>query len=167
MKSRELKRLFIFLGLAGSSFLVGGVASTSGAVLDKDMVERGRYIAKIAGCNDCHTPRYLLLEGNVPVQQWLSGDTFGWRGPWGTTYGSNLRLFVSGMTEDEWVRAAKTLKRLPPMPWFNLNAMAEQDLRALYQFMISLGDPGEPAPGYLPPDQEPDTPYALFPSPPE
>jgi hypothetical protein len=71
------------------------------------------------------------------------------------------------MNENEWVQTAKTLKRLPPMPWFNLNAMVEQDLRALYQFMISLGDPGEPAPAYLPLSEDPVTPYALFPSPPE
>jgi mono/diheme cytochrome c family protein len=130
------------------------------------MIERGRYIAKIAGCNDCHTPGYLISDGNVLEEQWLSGDTFGWYGPWGTTYGKNLRLFVSTMSEDEWVNTAKTLKRLPPMPWFNLNAMTEHDLRALYQFMRSLGEPGEPAPAYLPPDQKPNPPFALFPSPP-
>ena len=94
-------------------------------------VERGRYIAKIAGCNDCHTPKYLMSDGDVPESQWLSGDNFGWNGPWGTTYGSNLRLFVSKLSEDEWVAEARTLKRRPPMPWFNLNAMAEDDLRAL------------------------------------
>jgi len=166
MKRHQFKQLLFSLALVGS-FFVNDTGWVSATVLDKDMVERGRYIAKIAGCNDCHTPNYLHSEGNVPIQQWLSGDTFGWRGPWGTTYGSNLRLFVSGMNESEWVRTAKTLKRLPPMPWFNLNAMAEQDLRALYQFMISLGDPGKPAPVYLPPNEDPDTPYALFPSPPE
>ncbi len=103
----------------------------------------------------------------MPEERWLSGDSFGWRGPWGTTYGPNLRLFISTMSEDEWVTTAKTLKRLPPMPWFNLNAMTKHDLRALYQFMRSLGEPGEPAPAYLPPDQMPNPPYALFPPPPE
>jgi len=52
------------------------------------------------------------------------------------------------------------------MPWFNLNTMDEADLRALYQFIRSLGDPGQPAPAYVPPGEEPKTPYALFPSPP-
>ena len=131
------------------------------------MVERGRYIAKIAGCNDCHTTGYLVSNGNVPEEQWLSGDTFGWQGPWGTTYGSNLRLFVSAMSEDEWVRTAKSLNRRPPMHWFNLNAMTKPDLQALYRFMRSLGEPGKPAPAYLPPDQKPNPPYAVFPSPPK
>jgi hypothetical protein len=109
----------------------------------------------------------LPANGSVPVNQWLSGDSFGWRGPWGTTYGANLRLFMSTMSEDEWIKTAKTLVRRPPMPWFNLNSMAEEDLRAIYHFARSLGDPGDPAPDYLPPGEEPGMPYALFPAPPE
>ncbi len=44
--------------------------------------------------------------------------------------------------------------------------MSEQDLRALYQFVKSLGDVGKPAPVYVPPDREPPLPYATFPAPP-
>ena len=154
------------MGMVSTS-LVASAAWSTRSDPKTDMIERGRYIAKIAGCNDCHTPGYLISDGNVSEELWLSGDTFGWRGPWGTTYGSNLRLFVSTMSENEWVQTAKTLKRLPPMPWFNLNSMTEHDLRALYQFILSLGDVGEPAPDYLSPNQEPNPPYAIFPSPPE
>jgi hypothetical protein len=135
--------------------------------LEMKMVERGRYLSIIAGCNDCHTPGYLLSEGKVSEKLWLTGDKFGWRGPWGTTYGSNLRLFVSDMTEEEWVETAQNLKRMPTMPWFNLNAMNEDDLKDIYQFIRYLGPVGEPAPDYVPPDQEPTTPYALFPIPPK
>jgi hypothetical protein len=70
------------------------------------------------------------------------------------------------MSESQWVEVARTLKRRPPMPWFNLNTMNDADLRALYQFIRSLGDPGQPAPAYVPPGEEPKTPYAQFPSPP-
>lgn len=80
---------------------------------DMGAVEKGRYLARIAGCNDCHTAGYLPTNGNIPVQQWLAGDGFGWRGPWGTTYGTNLRLFVADLTEEQWVETAKTLKRRP------------------------------------------------------
>lgn len=131
-----------------------------------NLVERGRYLSRIAGCNDCHTPGYLLAEGKVPEKVWLTGDTLGWRGPWGTTYASNLRLFVQAMTEAQWVKVAQVLKVRPPMPWFNLNLMHEEDLKAIYQFLRYLGPGGAPAPAYVPPDQEPKTPYALFPSPP-
>jgi mono/diheme cytochrome c family protein len=133
---------------------------------DSKLVERGRYIAQVSGCNDCHTDGYLPNNGKVPVDHWLSGSSFGWRGPWGTTYGSNLRLFMKDLSETQWIEAAHTLKRRPPMPWFNLNAMHDADLRALYHFVRSLGDPGVPAPAYLPPGEEPHTAYASFPAPP-
>ena len=152
--------------LATAAMLAAWPAFAGSAALDPQMVEQGRYIARVAGCNDCHTPGYAMNDGNVDESLWLSGDSFGWRGPWGTTYGANLRLFVKDMTEDAWVEVARTLKRRPPMPWFNLNDMKESDLRALYQFIHSLGDPGQPAPAYVPPDKEPQPPYASFPAPP-
>ncbi len=135
--------------------------------LDMNKVERGRYIAITSGCNDCHTPGYLLSEGKVSEDKWLTGDSFGWRGPWGTTYSSNLRLVVNQMTEEQFIDYARTLKRRPPMPWYSLNQMTEYDLKSIYQFIRYLGPAGKPAPAYVPPDQEPTTPYALFPPPPE
>lgn len=129
-------------------------------------IEEGRYLVTIGGCNDCHTPGYLLKGGNVPESTWLIGDSFGWNGPWGTTYPPNLRLFISKLTEDQWVNEAKTLKRKPPMPWFNLNIMKEKDLRAIYQFVKSLGAVGKQVPASLPPGQIPPMPYAKFPPPP-
>ena len=57
-------------------------------------IERGRYLVKIAGCNDCHTPGYAQAGGSVPENKWLMGDTLGYQGPWGTTYPVNLRLYM-------------------------------------------------------------------------
>jgi len=131
------------------------------------IVEKGRYLSKIAGCNDCHTAGYLQSEGSVPENLWFTGDTFGWRGPWGTTYGTNLRLLVNDLTEKEWVEMAKTLKNLPPMRWFSLNAMTNEDLQAIYQFIRYLGPGGRPAPDYLPPGQKPIGPHAIFPKSPK
>jgi mono/diheme cytochrome c family protein len=164
--------LLVFLALPGFLFLVRLPAGAAGpakptAKVDMKQVERGRYLSRIAGCNDCHTPGYLLSEGKVDEKLWLTGDKFGWRGPWGTTYAANLRLFVQGMTEAQWLASARTLKTRPPMPWFTLNTMKEEDLKAIYRFIRYLGPGGEAAPAYVPPDQEPKTPYALFPSPPK
>ena len=129
--------------------------------------ERGRYIVIIAGCNDCHTPNYAPSGGKVEEKDWLVGDTVGWRGPWGTTYPVNLRLYMQDLTEKEWVEKAKTLETRPPMPWFNLNQMADNDLRALYRYVRSLEPMGDPAPAYVPPKQEPKPPYVTFPAPPK
>jgi hypothetical protein len=50
----------------------------------------------------------------------------------------------------------------PPMPWFNLRLMSEDDLRAIYQFIHSLGAAGDPAPRYLAPDRLAPAPKFVF-----
>ena len=154
----------VFVVVLSTSWIA--FAQSDEPVLNPKTVEHGKYLVKIAGCNDCHTSGYLLGAGKIPQEQWLLGDHFGWRGPWGTTYAANLRILMSGITEDAWVQYARALKSRPPMPWFTLNEMKESDLRAIYQFVRSLGPVGDPAPAFVPPDQEPSPPYALFPSPP-
>ena len=130
-------------------------------------VNRGRYLVQIGGCNDCHTPNYPPSGGKVPEAQWLTGEALGWSGPWGTTYATNLRLYMQDLTEDQWVKKAKTLQARPPMPWFNVRAMSTSDLRAIYRYVRHLGPAGQPAPAYLPPGQEPKGPAVRFPAPPK
>ena len=127
---------------------------------------RGKYLVRIAGCNDCHTPGYLQTDGKVDEKVWLTGSPLGWRGPWGTTYASNLRLVLQSLSEEQWLKYVRAPRR-PPMPWFNVAAMSDQDLRAIYAYVRKLGPAGEPAPAYLPPDQEPKPPFVTFPAPPK
>ena len=56
----------------------------------------------------------------------------------------------------------KTFEARPPMPYFNVHAMDESDFRSLYQYIVSLGEPGDAAPEYVPPGQEPKTPYIVI-----
>lgn len=133
---------------------------------DSDSIDRGRYMVAVGACNDCHTLGYKESGGQVEESLWLTGDPIGWRGPWGTTYAPNLRLLMQGLSEDQWLILARNLKTRPPMPWFNLNRMADDDLRAVYRFTRYLGPGGQPAPAYLPPDQEPNPPYILLQPPP-
>jgi mono/diheme cytochrome c family protein len=130
-------------------------------------VQRGRYLVQIAGCNDCHTANYAPSGGKVPEKDWLTGDALGWRGPWGTTYPTNLRLYMQDLTEAEWVKKAKNLNARPPMPWFNVRDMTTSDLRAMYRYIRNLGPAGKPAPAFVPPDQAPSGPYVQFPAPPK
>lgn len=113
-------------------------------------LERGRYLVAISGCNDCHTPGYAQTGGNVPEDDWLTGNPVGFQGPWGTTYPANLRLRFDQLSEDEWMTLARTPMR-PPMPWFALRDMNDSDLKAVYGFIRSLGPKGEPAPVYAGP----------------
>jgi mono/diheme cytochrome c family protein len=148
--------------------LAGGIAAPAAAQEQDDAaIERGRYLARIAGCNDCHTAGYPQSGGDVPEAEWLKGDTVGWRGPWGTTYASNLRLVADELTEEQWLHLARTARYRPPMPWFALRDMTDEDLVGLYRFLRRLGPAGEPAPAWVPPDQEPPGPYVQFPAPPQ
>jgi mono/diheme cytochrome c family protein len=147
--------------LSASAWGAVGTHNTDAAV------ERGRYIVRTSGCNDCHTPHYAEQGGDVPEAQWLVGDTLGWRGPWGTTYPANLRLYMQGLSEREWLKKAHTLSTRPPMPWFNVRAMSDRDLRALYRYVRHLGAAGTPAPAYVPPEGNPSQPYVQFPASPK
>ncbi|OJV60496.1 c-type cytochrome [Hydrogenophaga crocea] len=129
----------------------------------RDIVALGRYLVQTTGCNDCHTAGYNAAEGKLAEAQWLTGDRLGWKGPWGTTYATNLRLYFAGMTEERWITHARVMKPRPPMPWFNLRAMSDSDLRAIYRYIKAAGPAGEPAPAYVPPGRTPAGPLVQFP----
>jgi mono/diheme cytochrome c family protein len=128
---------------------------------DRNTLARGRYIVTTAGCNDCHTAGYPQSGGKVPEGEWLTGNSVGFSGPWGTTYPVNLRLMVQGMSESAWLTRARTEMR-PPMPWFSLRDMSDADLRAVYRYIRSLGPGGSVAPAFAAPGQKVSTPYIEF-----
>lgn len=162
MKSHPLiLGLFILIG----HYSLNTLATTAPQELDQ-LIKRGEYLARIAGCNDCHTAGYAQTAGQIPKDQWLLGDNLGWQGPWGTTYPANLRLTMKDLTEQQWLTMAKKVEFRPPMPWFALRDMEEQDLKAIYYFVQHLGPAGEPVPIYLPPGQKSKGPVISFPAPP-
>lgn len=126
-------------------------------------VQRGRYLVQVAGCNDCHTAGYAQSGGKVAEKDWLTGDSLGWSGPWGTTYAINLRLFVKDMTAAQWLATTRATVSRPPMPWLSLHTMKDDDLLGIYHYLRSLGPAGKLAPDYLPPGGKPTTPVVRFP----
>ncbi|MCF4166838.1 hypothetical protein L2U69_14390 [Zavarzinia compransoris] len=157
MRFPHLVGLTAMIALAGAATLAAPTTDPS------DPVARGRYLVRVAGCNDCHTPGFGPAAGAIDESLWLTGDRLGLSGPWGTTYATNLRLLLAAMTEDEWVGHARHLTTRPPMPWFNLRAMSEADLRAIHAYVTALGPAGEPAPEALPPGETPEGPVVRFP----
>src|SRR3954468_1925789 len=87
--------------LIGISTSRGEQADSESRVRSESSVQAGRYLVRISGCNDCHTPGFMPMGDKVPESLWLTGTPIGWRGPWGTTYASNLRLFIKPFSEDE------------------------------------------------------------------
>jgi mono/diheme cytochrome c family protein len=137
------------------------VPQPSHGVSKDPKVERGKYLVQIGGCNDCHTAGYAQNGGLTPTNDWLTGLPVGFRGPWGTSYPANLRLTIASMTEDQWLQFARA-PRLPPMPWFNLKAMNDDDLRSIYRFIRNLGAKGERVPAAAGPGQPVTTPFIVF-----
>jgi hypothetical protein len=52
------------------------------------------------------------------------------------------------MTEAQWLTYAKKLETRPPMPWFNVRAMTDDDLKAVYAYIKQM-------PGALGPLRQP------------
>lgn len=159
------------LSLAGCQQAEHASQANSGhdAPAQKDLLARGEYLTRTTGCNDCHTPGYAQSQGAVDKAQWLVGSPLGFRGPWGTTYPTNLRLRLSTMTEAQWLDYSAKLRTRPLMPDFAIRDMTLEDRRAIYQFVRSLGPAGQPAPAFIPPGQNPPPPYfdlVLPPAPP-
>lgn len=128
---------------------------------DREVLERGRYLVGVGACHDCHTPDFNEAAGKVPQSQWLIGSSVGFQGPWGTSYPVNLRLYVRGLSEAQWLARVRQPMR-PPMPWFNLRDMRDEDLVAMYRYMRSLEPAGQPAPAAAAPGQKVNTPYFDF-----
>jgi len=150
------------VALGGAWSAASMAASIEGERAPAALVERGRYLVKTTGCNDCHTPGYMESAGHLEESRWLVGNSLGWQGPWGTTYPPNLRLLVQGLTPDQWLTVARRQTR-PPMPWFALRDMTDEDLLAIYYFTRSLGPAGTPAPAFVPPQKSAQTPVVKIP----
>lgn len=151
-------------------------------------IERGRYLAAIGGCNDCHTPKVMTASGPVlDTTRLLAGHTAGtavppvlvsplrpdgwaivatsdltaWAGPWGASFAANLtpdRTGMEGWTADQFIDGMRTGKHmgvgrpiLPPMPWQNLDALTDDDLRALFAYLQSIKPVSNTVPPPAPP----------------
>ena len=77
------------------------------------------------------------------------------------SYPANLRLYVQGMSESQWLARARQ-PMAPPMPWFNMRDMPDRDLIALYRFIRALGPAGEAMPSAAAPGETVATPYIDF-----
>jgi mono/diheme cytochrome c family protein len=130
---------------------------------DQAVIERGRYLVQISGCNDCHTEDFMEKGGNVPEEDWLIGSRRGWYNEQGTTYATNLRLLISRIGEEQWVAMAHSMRTRAPMAWYRLREINDSDLRAIYRYVRWLGPAGQPAPSPLPAGVIPPEPYINFP----
>lgn len=140
----------LLLSLAGCAWRSTDTPLPPKVGFDMPTVAQGRSLVLTHRCNDCHTRGYLIDGDRIPMDDWLTGESFGWHGPWGISYAGNLRLQVDSMGQEDWIALAKHLKARPLMPRLTLNAMSSDELAAVYQFIRYLGPKGEPAPPGVP-----------------
>ncbi|HTJ59064.1 MAG TPA: hypothetical protein VL418_16110 [Devosiaceae bacterium] len=145
--------------LFASTGLLLGLSAVQAA---EPSIEYGKMISIFGGCHDCHTVGYNEKGGVIDPDTALKGTPVGFQGPWGTTYPPNLRMTAAKMSEDGWVKYLKTFTTRPPMPYYNLRVLDETQMRSLHMYIASLGAPGDPAPEFVPPGQEPKFPYIVF-----
>ncbi|HEY2954172.1 MAG TPA: c-type cytochrome [Candidatus Eisenbacteria bacterium] len=161
-------------GTPGKAAAAKTAAKPMDAAAKAKMIERGKFLALVSGCNDCHTPGTLL--GAPDFARALSGSDLGWQGPWGTTYARNLtpdlETGLGYYKEEEIVKAMKGGTRLdgspmlPPMPWQSFTAYNDEDMHALAAYMLSLPPVSHAVPDRLPPGKAPTGSVLTFPAPP-
>jgi hypothetical protein len=124
----------------GCALVVAQVASGDKAQSNPSAVERGKYLVKLAGCGDCHSPKVMtdkglaedhtrLLSGqpaDEPVKAapaglgsdgWIAagnGHFTAWAGPWGVSFASNLtshkKTGLGNWTDEQFIKAMRTGK---------------------------------------------------------
>ena len=175
-QGRKLVVTFLVLGYAAAALCLGACSAqqkTAATAAAPSPAERGRYLATVGQCNDCHTPGTLFGGPNMTRQ--LAGSEVGWHGPWGTSFARNLtpdpETGLGNWTEDEIVSTLKTGVRkdgttlLPPMPWPNTSQWTDEDLHAVAAYLKSLPPVKHEVPKALPPDGKYSGPVIPFPAP--
>jgi mono/diheme cytochrome c family protein len=129
-------------------------------------VERGRYLVRITGCHDCHSPKVQGMTPNLDVA--LSGrpsttqlpsetktevhaspDLTAWTGPWGYSVASNLTPepttgIGTRYNEASFIATMRTGKKpngtpiMPPMPSDVYQNMTDDDLKAIFAYLRTI-----------------------------
>jgi mono/diheme cytochrome c family protein len=127
-------------------------------------VERGKYLATIGDCVDCHTPGYFF--GKPDMTRYLGGSDVGFEIPdLGTFVGPNLtadkETGLGGWTTEQIAIALTTGVRpdgrvlAPIMPWHALAKLTRPDLMALVAYLRSLPPIEHKVPGPFGPSEKP------------
>ena len=157
-----MKKLSVYVALAG---IVGAAAAAmlSSGAHAQSPVERGQYLAVIAGCNDCHTPGFFL--GKPDTAKYLGGSDVGFEIPGlGVFPGRNItpdKETGIGNWSDEQIAAALTTGKRPDgrqlapiMPYASFTHMPKEDVAAVVAFLRSIPAVKNEVPGPFKPGEK-------------
>ena len=103
--------------------------------------------------------------GLVAPGKWILGNQSftAYVGPWGVSYAANLTpdpTGIGGWTEEQFFKAMRegkykgmdnTRMLLPPMPWPGYAKLPDEDIKALYAYLMSLKPIENAVPAAMPP----------------
>ena len=153
--------------LRRSLLLFAGLLCAGAARADIS-VERGKYLATLGGCGDCHTPGGML--GTPDAKRLLGGSDVGFGDPSsGVWVGANLtpdkETGLGGWTRDQIIVALTTGIRPDGrqlseiMPWPALSHLTPEDANALAAYLQSLPPVHNAVPGPFKPGETPSVPF--------
>jgi mono/diheme cytochrome c family protein len=148
-----------YVAAAFATLMLGATASHA-----QSLVERGKYIATIGDCIDCHTPGYFF--GKPDMTRYLGGSDVGFKvGDLGVFVGPNLtpdKETGLGSWTDAQIEKALTTGERPDgrilaaiMPWHALAHLTKPDLAALVAYLRSLPPVSHKVPGPFGPNDKP------------
>jgi mono/diheme cytochrome c family protein len=145
------------------ALLAAALVVSTAAVADEAAIQRGKYLATIGGCNDCHTPGYFF--GKPDKSRFLGGSDVGFEIPGlGAFVGPNItpdkETGIGKWNVEEIVTAIQTGKRpdgrmlAPIMPWHALAQLTANDAAAIAAFLQSIKPVNNPTPGPFGPGEK-------------
>lgn len=116
-----------------------------------------------------HPEKMVLPEPPKPNGPWIwssIGTNTAFAGPWGVSFTANLtpdpNTGIGIWTEDQFMKSMRTGKHwgvgrpiMPPMPWQNVAAMSDADLKAVFAYLRSIKPIVNHVPDYQPPPEPP------------
>jgi mono/diheme cytochrome c family protein len=88
-----------------------------------------------------------------------------WAGPWGVSFTANLTPDATGLgswTAEQFIQTMRTGKHLgtgrpilPPMPWYDIGQLTDEDLRAVFAYLRTVKPVQNAVPAPLPPPSAP------------
>jgi mono/diheme cytochrome c family protein len=113
---------------------------------DKQLIERGKYLARAADCVACHS-----IEGGAEYAGGLPLES-----PFGTIYGTNItpdkQYGIGEYSADDFYRAVAEGERrdgsklYPAMPYTSYHLLKREDSDAIYAYLMSLEPIAKPSP---------------------
>ncbi|WNF46220.1 cytochrome c [Pseudomonas sp. SG20056] len=114
--------------------------------VDKQLIERGKYLARAADCVACHS-----VEGGAEYAGGLPLES-----PFGTIYGTNItpdkQYGIGEYSADDFYRAVAEGERrdgsklYPAMPYTSYHLLKREDSDAIYAYLMSLEPIAKPSP---------------------